>query len=68
MHLVNLSGHSQTGYFPPLPMTDIHIEIAGHFSEATSVRTPRQLPVHFESGYSGFTLPRLTDYELIVLN
>ena len=68
LHLVNLSGHSQTGYFPPLPMTDIHIEIAGHFNEATSVHTPRQLPVHFEGGYSSFTLPRLTDYELIVLN
>ena len=68
LHLMNLSGHSQTGYFPSLPMTDIHIEIAGHFKEATSLRTSRQLPVHFEGGYSSFTLPRLTDYELIVLN
>jgi hypothetical protein len=24
--------------------------------------------VHVEGGYSSFTLPRLTDYELIVLN
>lgn len=68
LHVVNLSGHSQTGYFPSLPMTDIHIEIVGHFKEANSVRTPGQLPVHFEGGYSSFTLPRLTDYELIVLN
>jgi hypothetical protein len=68
LHLMNMSGHSQTGYFPPLPMTNIHIAIAGRFKQATSVRTPGDLPVDFESGYSSFTLPRLTDYELIVLN
>jgi hypothetical protein len=49
-------------------MTDIRIEIAGRFKEAVSVRSPAHLPVHFENGYSSFTLPRLTDYELIVLN
>ena len=68
LHLINLSGHSQTGYFPSIPMTGIHIEIAGRFKQATSVRTAGNLPVHVEGGYSSFTLPRLTDYELIVLN
>jgi putative glycosyl hydrolase-like family 6 (GHL6) protein len=68
LHLVNLSGHSQTGYFPPLPMTDIHVAIAGRFKQAVSIRAPGHLPLHFEGGYTSFTLPRLTDYELIVLN
>jgi hypothetical protein len=68
LHLINLSGHSQTGYFAPIPMTGIHIQIAGRFKHATSVRTRGDLPVHAEGDYSSFTLPRLTDYELIVLN
>jgi hypothetical protein len=67
LHVVNLSGHSQTGYFPPLPMSGIRIEVAGQFQQASSLRTPEKLPIHFENGYSSFTLPRLTDYELIVL-
>ena len=33
LHLINLSGHSQTGYFPPVPMRDIHIEVAGEFQD-----------------------------------
>jgi len=68
LHLINLSGHSQTGYFPPLPMIDIRVEIAGRFKEAISARNPAHLQVHFENGYTRFTVPRLTDYELIVLN
>ncbi|HMJ63469.1 MAG TPA: hypothetical protein VK493_16985, partial [Bryobacteraceae bacterium] len=68
LHLINLSGHSQTGYFAPLPMTGIRIRLAGRFKQATSVRMPGDLPVHDEGGYSTFTLPRLTDYELIVVN
>jgi hypothetical protein len=66
--VINLSGHSQTGYFAPIPMTDIQIQIAGHFKHAASVRIRGNLPVHVEGDYSSFTLPRLTDYELIVLN
>ena len=68
LHLINLSGHSQTGYFAPIPMTGIHIQIAGRFKHAASVRTRGDLPVQVEGVYSSFTLPRLTDYELIVLN
>jgi len=63
LHLVNLSGHSQTGYFAPVPMSDIRVEVAGAFRKATAVRTPAVLPVRGSS----VTLPRLADYELIVL-
>lgn len=67
LHLVNLSGHSQTGYFPPVPMRDIQIEVAGEFKTAKAVRRPGSLAVKNVKGYAGFTLPQLLDYELVVL-
>ena len=29
IHLVNLSGYSQTGYFDPVPMHDIEVQLKG---------------------------------------
>ena len=67
LHLINLSGHSQTGYFPPVPMKDIHVEVAGEFRAATTVRQPGNLTVRTAGGYTGFTVPQLLDYELVIL-
>lgn len=67
LHLINLSGHSQTGYFPPVPMSQIHIQVAGLYKSARAVRVPGSLPVRVSNGYTEFTLPRLSDYELLVL-
>jgi hypothetical protein len=67
LHLINLSGHSQTGYFAPIPMSNIQVQVAGSFKTAKSLRTPGNLPVKLNNGYAEFTLPQLTDYELIVL-
>jgi hypothetical protein len=67
LHLINLSGHSQTGYFPPVPMKDIHIEVAGRFMAAATVRKPASLAVKTAGGYTAFTVPQLSDYELVVL-
>jgi hypothetical protein len=67
LHLINLSGHSQTGYFPPVPMTGIHIEIAGAFTSAKTLRDPGALPLQPKGAYTSFTLPRLNDYELVIL-
>ena len=67
VHLLNLSGQSQTGYFPPVPMTDIHLQIAGTFRRAESIRHASELPVHVQAGYTSITVPRLDDYELVVL-
>jgi hypothetical protein len=68
LHLINLSGHSETGYFAPVPMEAIHIRIAGNFGSAQTIRSPGTLAVRAASGYSEFTIPRLSDYELVVLN
>ena len=62
LHMVNLSGHSQTGYFEPIPMRDIRVGVQGAFRTARALRLGRSLEVD-----KGFTLPQLGDYELIVL-
>jgi hypothetical protein len=67
VHLVNLSGHSQTGYFPPIPMRSIQVEVEGRFKSAAAVRRPGNLPVRPAGGYTTFTIPELRDYEMVVL-
>jgi hypothetical protein len=67
LHLINLSGHSQTGYFSPVPMNQIHIQVAGSYKNAKAVRAQESLPVRMTGGYTELTLPRLSDYELLVL-
>jgi hypothetical protein len=67
LHLINVTGHSQTGYFPPIPMGPIHIRLAGEFQAAKAVRAPAALPVSVKDRYTEFAVPRLTDYELVVI-
>jgi hypothetical protein len=67
LHLVNLSGHSQTGYWAPLKMTDIKVELAGQFKTAKTVRGGREIPVRVENGKSELIVPELSDYELVVV-
>jgi hypothetical protein len=67
LHLVNLSGHSQTGYFSPIPMRDIHVKIAGSYRTAKTVRSPGSLPIQSIPSYSELVVPQLRDYELVVL-
>jgi hypothetical protein len=67
LHLINLSGHSQTAYFAPIGMTGIQFEVAGEFKSARTVRTLRQIPVQTNQGRTTFTVPELRDYELVVL-
>ena len=67
LHLVNLSGHSQTGYFAPIAMSSIRLSIAGKYQNAMSLRKPGKLAVTARGNRSEFVLPHLEDYELIVL-
>jgi hypothetical protein len=63
LHLVNLSGHSDTAYFAPVPMSDIRVQVAGNYKRAFAVRSGRTLNLDG----SAFTVPSLVDYELVVL-
>ncbi len=67
LHLINLSGTSQTGYFAPVPMSGIQVRVAGTFRSAKTVRSPGDVAVRTAGGYSEFTISGLYDYELVVL-
>jgi hypothetical protein len=63
LHLINLTGHSQTAYFAPVPMRDIRVQLAGNFKRARAIRNARELPI----ADGKFVIPELSDYELVVL-
>ena len=67
LHLINLSGHSQTGYFAPIPMSGVRVQVAGTFKSAKTVRSPGAVAVRASQGYTELTIPQLSDYELLVL-
>jgi len=67
VHLINLSGHSSTAYFPPVEMRNIEIQVEGKFRQARSARSDAVLPVTAAGRYTKFTLPVLGTYDAIVL-
>jgi hypothetical protein len=67
VHFVNVSGHSSTAYFPPVEMRDIRVELAGTFQTATAIGLDEKLPVTARNASSAFTLPRVSEYEVVVL-
>jgi hypothetical protein len=68
LHVINMTGTSQTGYFAPVPMSNIHVRLAGNYTHAQTLRSPAQLQVKVSGGYTEFAIPRLNDYELVVVN
>jgi hypothetical protein len=67
LHLVNLSGHSDTAYFDPIHMTGIRINIKGRFRSAHAVRSGETMSVANGTAYARFELAALDEYELIEL-
>lgn len=67
MHFVNLTGHADTAYFKPIPMTEIHVRVKGAFRSANALRSNRMIAVKNDRGYSEFTVPALDEYELVHL-
>jgi hypothetical protein len=67
VHLVNMTGHSDTAYFAPVEMRDIRIELDRAFSRATLATSKRPLPVTRNGNARAFTVPILKGYEVIVL-
>ena len=57
LHVINLSGHSQTGYFAPVPMQAIRVQVAGIFERQRPFARSGSLAVRAEQGYSEFTIP-----------
>ncbi len=67
LHLINLSGHSQTAYFDALPVNGIRVQVAGAFRSARLVVAGQDLAVSRAGDYTGFTVPVLGQYELVDL-
>jgi hypothetical protein len=67
LHFVNLSGHSQTAYFDPLPVQGVHVRVMGPFRSAHAVRAGKSLDVFRQGEYAAFLLPSLDEYELVEL-
>ena len=68
MHFVNLTGHSDTAYFNPIPMSNIRVRVKGNFRSAKAVKSGQSIAVKNDAGFSEFTLPVLDEYELLDLS
>jgi hypothetical protein len=67
VHFVNLSGHSQTAYFDPVPMQSIEVELTGEFRTARSRSLDAALRLEATGGRTSFVLPSLREYDVVVL-
>jgi hypothetical protein len=67
VHLVNLSGHAEAGYFAPIEMRDLSLELDESFARARAVSLDASLAPESIDGHTRITLPRLGAYEVIVL-
>ncbi len=67
VHLVNISGHSETAYFNAIPMSNIEVAVKGNFQSAKAIRSGKELALSQRAGYSAFTVPLLEEYELVEL-
>jgi len=67
LHLINVAGHSQTGYFDAPPFSGVVFDVEGEYARVHAVRSNVTLRAERAGGRTRFTLPRLADYELIIL-
>jgi hypothetical protein len=67
MHFINMTGHSDTAYFSPIPIRDIHVRVKSNFRSANAIKSGQSIAVKSDAGFSDFTLPSLEEYELLDL-
>jgi hypothetical protein len=67
MHFINLSGHSDTAYFRPIPMSNIQVSVKGKIRSGRALRSGQMVAITQNAAYSEFTLPLLEEYELVDL-
>ncbi len=68
LHFVNLSGHSDTAYFDPIPFRSLKVEVRGEFGRARAVAMGKKLPLDRKGESASFVLPQLDGYEVVVLD
>ena len=67
VHFVNLTGHSDTAYFDPVPFRSVKVQVRGDFNRARAVATKKPLSLTRKGDYVSFVLPQLNGYEVVVL-
>jgi len=67
LHLINLSGHSGTAFFDAVEMQNIPLKVKGEFSSATMLERREALSLEKSEGYASFQLPRLLEYNVVLL-
>jgi hypothetical protein len=67
VQLVNISGHSDTAWLDPIPMTNIQVRVKGSFRTGRAINGGYNVNVADGGGYAQFTLPSLDEYELVDL-
>jgi Hypothetical glycosyl hydrolase 6 len=67
VHLINMTGTSQTSYQAPVPIREITVRVAGEFARAETVRKPATPKVRRDGNYTEFVVADLSDYEMVVL-
>ena len=67
IHLVNGTGHHDTAYFEPLEIRDIRIDLAQDVKRVRAVALDRTLPITVNGRHRSITVPRLSAYEVLVV-
>lgn len=69
IHLINYSGHQERSFHDPLEIRDVRVELRGvaNGTRATSSELGDVLPTSVSDGRVSFVVPRLTLFDLIVL-
>ncbi len=66
LHLVNLSGHTSTAFFPPLAIwRKSVVEVKGEYKQVYSHVLDKSLDISYADGYTRFMVPRLGAYDAI---
>jgi hypothetical protein len=65
VQLMNISGHSETGYYDAIPMSDVKVCVQGNFRAAKAIKSGQALPLTLKGGYTEFSLGSLEEYELV---
>lgn len=68
VHLINYSGHDGRSFHEPLPVYDLSVTVNGRAgSTARSARLGTEIPLCAGPDAVTFDLPRLDDYDLVVI-
>jgi hypothetical protein len=67
LHLINLSGHSGTAFFEPIPMGLFSVTIKRHFVSARLASSGAALNPQVKGESTTLNVPQLNEYDVVIL-